>query len=137
MNVPHDVMDSVGPAIAAVVLVVLMRRVPEPLRLKLNGAAVMGASGLYVSGGGFGIWELVYTAFAAFIGFRALTSYRFIAFGWWLHAAWDLVHHFWGNPLWAFMPTSSWGCVIFDSLIACWFLSLSFEQKRIGENVTV
>ena len=39
-----------------------------------------------------------------------------------MHAAWDLPHHLWGNPIWPFMPTSSFGCVIFDSLIALWFL---------------
>jgi hypothetical protein len=125
MDIPRDVMASVGPALAAVVLVVIMRRVAEPTRLKVNGAAVMGASGLYVSGGGFGLWELAYTAIAAVLGYRALASYRFIAIGWWCHAGWDLAHHFWGNPLWSFMPTSSWGCLIFDSLIACWFWTLS------------
>ncbi|MGV3619372.1 MAG: DUF6010 family protein [Archangium sp.] len=129
MNVPSDVMASVGPALAAVVFVLAMSRVPEPLRLKVNGAAVMGASGLYVSGGGFGVWELVYCAVAAFVGYRALTSYRFIALGWFMHAGWDLVHHVWGNPLWSFMPTSSWGCVIFDSLIACWLLSLASPRS--------
>jgi len=40
-----------------------------------------------------------------------------------MHAAWDLAHHLWGNPIWPFMPTSSWGCMIFDSLIALWFLA--------------
>jgi len=30
---------------------------------------------------------------------------------------------FGGNPIWPFMPTSSWGCMIFDSLIALWFLA--------------
>lgn len=129
MDIPRDVMASLGPALAAVVLVLIMRRVAEPTRLKVNGAAVVGASGLYVSGGGFGVLELVYTAIAAFLGYRALSSYRFIAIGWWCHAAWDLAHHFWGNPLWSFMPTSSWGCLIFDSLIACWFWTLSEHRS--------
>jgi Family of unknown function (DUF6010) len=40
-----------------------------------------------------------------------------------MHAAWDLAHHLWGNPIWPFMPTSSWGCMIFDSLIALWFFA--------------
>ncbi|MFT3708666.1 MAG: DUF6010 family protein [Archangium sp.] len=135
MPVPHDVMDSIGPAIAALIFVLLMSRVPEPLRRRVNGAAVMGASGLYVSGGGFGVWELAYAAVAAFIGYRALTSYRFIAIGWWLHAAWDLVHHFWGNPLWSFMPTSSWGCVIFDSLIAIWLIRQPQSASQAGQVV--
>ena len=28
-----------------------------------------------------------------------------------------------GNPILAFMPTSSFGCLIFDALIAVWFLA--------------
>jgi hypothetical protein len=40
-----------------------------------------------------------------------------------MHSAWDLVHHFWGHPIWPFMPTSSFGCMIFDALIAVWFLA--------------
>jgi hypothetical protein len=33
------------------------------------------------------------------------------------------VHHFCGNAIWPFMPTSSFGCTIFDGLIAVWFLA--------------
>jgi hypothetical protein len=40
-----------------------------------------------------------------------------------MHAAWDVPHHLWGHPIWPFMPTSSFGCVIFDTLIAIWFLA--------------
>lgn len=28
-----------------------------------------------------------------------------------------------GQPPLAFMPTSSWGCMIFDAIIAIWFLA--------------
>ena len=31
--------------------------------------------------------------------------------------------HLWGSPIWPFMPTSSFGCMIFDTLIAIWFLA--------------
>ena len=47
----------------------------------------------------------------------------FIGLAWLMHAAWDLAHHLWGNPIWPFMPTSSFGCMIFDTLIAIWFLA--------------
>jgi hypothetical protein len=40
-----------------------------------------------------------------------------------MHAGWDVVHHLWGNPIWPFMPTSSFGCMVFDTLIAIWFLA--------------
>jgi hypothetical protein len=29
----------------------------------------------------------------------------------------------WGNPVWPFMPSSAFGCVVFDSMIAPWFLA--------------
>jgi len=40
-----------------------------------------------------------------------------------MHACWDVAHHLYGNPLWPWMPTSSFGCLIFDSTIAVWFLA--------------
>ena len=56
------------------------------------------------------------------------------------HAAWDLPHHFWGHPIWPFMPTSSFGCVIFDTLVAFWFLagapSLGYSAKTRWTNAT-
>src|SRR5207249_5350184 len=59
----------------------------------------------------------------AAIGFRALRSDRWIGVGWLIHAGWDIAHHLWGNPIWPFMPSSAFGCMIFDSLIALWFLA--------------
>jgi hypothetical protein len=40
-----------------------------------------------------------------------------------MHACWDLVHHLYGTPIWAFMPSSSFGCLLFDTLIAIWFMA--------------
>jgi len=118
---PLAVMDFVGPALGAVIFVGVMSRVAEPTRRTLNAIILAGASGVYLSGG-FGPWELIYPVIATPIAFRALRSYRFIGFGWLLHAVWDIVHHLWGNPIWPFMPSSALGCMIFDSLIAQWFL---------------
>ena len=116
------VMDFLGPAIGAGVFVVVMSLVREPARRTLNAVIVAGASGAYLSGG-FGVWELLYPVVATPITFRALTSYRYIGIAWLMHAAWDLPHHLWGNPIWPFMQTSSLGCFVFDSLIALWFLA--------------
>jgi hypothetical protein len=82
---------------------------------------------VYLSGG-FGVWELVYPAIATPIVYLSLRShgarsYRFIGLAWLMHAAWDLPHQLWGNPIWPFMPTSSLGCMIFDASIAIWFLA--------------
>ena len=119
---PLQVMDWVGPAVGAVVFALAMSLVKEPARRRFNAVLVAGASGVYLSGG-FGPWELLYPALTAPVVYLALDSYRFIGLAWLMHAGWDIVHHYWGNPIWPFMPTSSWGCMIFDSLIAIWFVA--------------
>jgi hypothetical protein len=117
------VMDFVGPAVGALVFVAIMSRVREPARRDYNAILVAGASGVYLSGG-LGLWELLYTAVAGgVVAYLGLRSHRFIGVAWLMHAGWDLVHHFFGHPIWPFMPTSSFGCTIFDSLIAIWFLA--------------
>ena len=120
---PLLIMDFVGPAIGAVVFVVIMSLVSEPARRTINAMTVAGASGAYLSGGGFGIWEVVFAVVAMPIAYRGLRSYSFIGLAWLLHSCWDIVHHLWGNPIWPFKPTSSFGCMIFDALIAAWFLA--------------
>jgi len=120
-TVSLTLMDYVGPATGALLFVAIMSRVAEPTRRTLNAIILAGASGVYLSGG-FGPWELIYPVIATPIAFRGLRSYRFIGIGWLLHASWDIVHHLWGNPIWPFMPSSAFGCLIFDSLIAPWFL---------------
>jgi len=119
---PLQTMDYIGPALGAVAFVALMSLVKEPVRLRLNAILVAGASGVYLSGG-FGPWELVYPALLMPIVYAALGSYRYVAIAWLMHSAWDVVHHLWGNPIWPFMATSSFGCMIFDTLIAVWFLA--------------
>ena len=116
-------MDYVGPAIAAVVFVLAMSFVHEPTRRAFNAILVAGAGGVYLSGGGFGLWEFLYASVSIPVAFGGLRSYRFIAVAWLMHACWDVMHHLWGNPIWPFMPTSSFGCMIFDTLIAIWFLA--------------
>ncbi len=120
---PLELVDWVGPAAAAAVFVVLMSLVKEPARREYNAVLVAGASGVYMSGG-LGAWELGYVVVAGgVVAYLALRSHRFIGVGWLMHAAWDLVHHLRGNALWPFMPTSSFGCMIFDAVIAVWFLA--------------
>jgi uncharacterized protein DUF6010 len=119
---PLAVMDYVGPALGALLFVAVMSLVAEPTRRTLNAIILAGASGVYLSGG-FGLWELVYPVIGTAIGFRALRSYRWIGVGWLMHAGWDVAHHLWGNPIWPFIPSSAFGCMIFDSMIALWFLA--------------
>ena len=114
--------DYYGPAIGAITFILIMSRIPEPVRRNLNAILVAGSCGVYLSGG-FGIWELVYPLLATPIAYAGLRSYRFTGIAWLMHAVWDVAHHWWGNPIWPFMATSSWGCLIFDTIIAFWFLA--------------
>jgi uncharacterized protein DUF6010 len=117
---PLIMMDYVGPVVGAIMFVLIMSLVKEPARQTFNAIFVAGASGVYLSGG-FGVWELLYPALLMPILYLGLRSYRFIAIAWLMHSCWDIAHHVWGNPIWPFMPTSSFGCMIFDALIVVWF----------------
>ncbi len=99
-----------------------MSLVPEPTRKAFNAIFVAGASGVYLSGG-FGVWELLYPAIATPIALMGLRSYTFIGIAWLMHSCWDIAHHLWGNPIWPFMPKSSFGCMIFDAVLAIWFIA--------------
>jgi hypothetical protein len=119
-GLPNDPLDYVGPILGAIAFVLAMSRAPEPARRRFNAVLVAGAMGVYLSGG-LGPWELPFAAAGALVAYRGLESYRAIAVGWWMHSAWDLVHHLFGNPIWPFMETSSFGCLIFDAIIGAWF----------------
>jgi hypothetical protein len=116
-------------------LVAIMSLVREPARRNVNAILVAGAGSVYLSGG-FGLWELAYLALAAPVAYLGLRSYRFIGLGWLMHTAWDVMHHLYGDPIWPFMPTSSFGCAITDALLAVWFFagapSLFALARRMG-----
>jgi hypothetical protein len=65
----------------------------------LNALLAAGASGVYLSGG-FGLWELIFPVLVmpVVVGLR---SYPFIGVAWLMHAGWDVVHHLYGNAIWA------------------------------------
>lgn len=115
-------MDFIGPVLGAGLFVAIMSLVPHPARRSFNAILAAGGVGAYI-GGSFGPWELIYPALAAPVVYLGLRSYRAIGVAWLMHAAWDLPHHLWGRPIWPYARTSSFGCMIFDSLIAIWFLA--------------
>jgi hypothetical protein len=114
-------MDYIGPVLGAGLFITLMSLIPNPARRNFNAIFAAGAVGAYI-GGGFGICELIYPLVATPVVYFDLRSYRAIGVAWLMHAGWDLPHHLWGHPIWPFMRTSSFGCMVFDSFIAVWFL---------------
>lgn len=114
-----DAILAVAIAIAGIILSSLIK---EPYRRTVMAFVLAGAGAAYLSGGGLGKWEFAGLAIT-YCSYKGLHSYRFIGLGWILHAVWDLVHHYYGNPLLPFMPTSSAGCAITDAILAVWFFA--------------
>jgi hypothetical protein len=111
--------DVVGPAAVGLVFVALTSLLPEPRRRNFMAIMMAGAGAAYLSGG-FGLWELLFTAIVTVCAYNGLNSYRWIGIGWVLHTGWDVMHHLYGNPIIAFLPSSSAGCAICDIVIAAW-----------------
>lgn len=115
-------MTFLGPALGGVLFIAIMSFVPHPARRSFNAIFAAGAVGAYI-GGTFGVWELLYPILATPVVYLGLRSYRAIGVAWLMHAAWDLPHHLAGYPIWPYARTSSLGCMVFDSVIALWFLA--------------
>ncbi|MEU6393688.1 DUF6010 family protein [Streptomyces sp. NPDC046939] len=113
-------MNLVAPVIIGIVYCLLMSLIDEPHRRRFNAVMVGGAGAAYLSGGGFGLWELPFVALMAYIAFRGLDSWHFIGFGWLLHTAWDVAHHLKGSPILPSFHDASLGCAICDPVIALW-----------------
>jgi hypothetical protein len=112
--------DLVGPAFGTLVFIALMSVVSEPARQRFNAIFVAGAGAAYLNGG-LGAWEFVYIGIATLIAYQGLSCYRYIAVAWFFHAGWDAIHHLYASPIWPWMPTSSAGCAVFDTVIGLWF----------------
>ncbi len=108
------------PVVIALVFIVLTSLIKEPVRQKFMAVLLAGAGGAYLSGGGFGGWEMAFCAVMAVCAYHGLRSYRFIGIGWLLHTGWDILHHLYGNPMLPFDLTSSLGCAVCDPVIAVW-----------------
>ncbi|GGM59232.1 DUF6010 family protein [Dactylosporangium sucinum] len=118
----------VVPVAIGLLYVALNSFVPEAHRQRFNAVMVGGAGGVYISGGGFGLWELGFAAVMAAVAFAGLRSYAFIGLGWLLHTAWDVAHHHRGAPIIPSLHDSSFGCAICDPVIAAWCFWLAFRR---------
>src|ERR1700692_1833894 len=115
--------DAITPVLSAMFYIALSSPIKEPNRRNFNAIMIGGAGAAYLSGGGLGAWEFAFTALVTVCAYKGLNSYRFIGLGWLLHTAWDLVHHFYGNPIIPVLATSSAGCAITDALLAVWLFA--------------
>lgn len=112
--------DGVAAAVVALVFVLLVSLLREPVRQRYMAIFVAGAGAAYLNGG-LGLWEFGFCAVMSYCAYHGLQSYHFIGIGWLLHTGWDVVHHFYGNPIMPFVPTSSGQRAVADVLLAVWF----------------
>jgi hypothetical protein len=111
--------DILGPIFVGILFVCACSLIREPNRRNFMAIMIAGAGAAYLNGG-LGKWEFVFTTLLTYVAYRGLDSYNFIGVGWLLHTGWDVLHHFYGNPIVPFIPGSSLGCAICDPVIALW-----------------
>jgi Family of unknown function (DUF6010) len=102
------------------IFITLMSLLKEPLRQKINAGLIAVAGGAYINAG-LMPFDQLFNVLLVFIAYKGLQDYKFIALGWILHTCWDIVHHFYGNPIDPTMPDSTNVCAFFDPQIALWF----------------
>lgn len=110
----------IAPLLVAFAFIATCSLFKEPNRRSFSAIIFAGAGAAYL-GGGLGGWEFAFCAVATFLAYRGLKDYRFIGAGWVLHTARDILHHFYGNPIVPFVPSSSAGCSICDLGLALWY----------------
>ncbi len=113
----------VAPLLIGVALVAALSLIPEPHRQRFSAVVVGGAGAAYLSGGGFGPLELLFTTVATVVAFLGLRSYRWIGVAWLMHTAWDAAHHLSGDPILPWAEHSSLGCAICDPVLALWYFA--------------
>ncbi|MBS7563984.1 hypothetical protein KHS38_06165 [Mucilaginibacter sp. Bleaf8] len=100
--------------------ITLSSLIREPERQKFNAILVGGAGAAYLSGG-LGLWEFAFCTLMTYIAYKGLKHYYYIGIAWLLHTCWDIVHHLYAQPIVPFVPSSSAGCAVCDSVLALWF----------------
>jgi len=127
----------IAPVLVALVYILLNSMIKEPHRQSFNAIMLAGAGAAYLSGGGFGPWEVAFCAVMAAVAWNGLRSYAFLGIGWLLHTGWDVLHHLYGHPILSFAPTSSLGCAVCDPVLAVWFFMgapslFDVVRRRVG-----
>jgi hypothetical protein len=124
------------PLLAGGAFVAAVSLLREPKRRQFSALMIAGAGATYF-GAGFGLWEVAFCGVMTWIAYRALEDYRYAGIGWVLHVGWDVLHHLYGRPILPFLPLSSAGCALCDSVIAAWyFLRAPSIYRRIRATET-
>lgn len=138
MFVVQFVLAPVGIGVA---IVVCLSFVPSRHRRSFGVVFLAGAGGAYLSSGGLGFGDVLFTAVMTGVAFLGLRSDRWLGVGWLLHTAWDAVHAAKGSPILPMAPHSSAGCAVCDPVIALWYFAdapsvpdlLRSRRERAGQ----
>jgi Family of unknown function (DUF6010) len=106
--------------ILAPIFITIMSLLKEPLRQKINAGLIAVAGGAYINAG-LMPFDQLFNVVLVFMAYKGLQNYKFIALGWIMHTCWDIVHHYYGNPIDFAIPDSTNVCAFFDVFIAIWF----------------
>jgi hypothetical protein len=117
------VQSVLAPIGIGVVLVVCLSLIPSRHRRSFGAVFLAGAGAAYLSSGGLGFWDVLFTVVMTGVAFLGLRSNRWLGVGWLLHTAWDAVHAVKGSPILPMAPHSSAGCAVCDPVIALWYFA--------------
>lgn len=112
-------MTAIGAVVIAALYISIFSLVKEPYRQKINALIIAGAGATYWSSG-LGFYEFPLGVIMIILAYKGLSNYKYLAAGWMLHTVYDLLHHFYANPIVPMEPSSSAGCAICDPILAVW-----------------
>ncbi len=113
----YDIISSIS---GGLIFIALVSLIPEPYRKRIMAMMLAVAGGVYVNNG-FGQYEMLAAILIGLLAYYGLKSYQYIALGWLVHTGLDVLHHIHGYPIISTGPLSSFGCAVFDVVIAVWF----------------
>jgi len=119
MTAGFSITVAIGATTIAAIYMTVFSFVKEPLRQKINALIIAGAGGVYWSSG-LGFYEFPLGIIMIFLAYKGLKNYKYLALGWIVHTIYDLLHHYYGNPIIPMAPSSSAGCAICDPILAIW-----------------
>lgn len=130
----HDI-DALGAQviynlIAAALFIGLVGLIPEPWRQRTAATMATLAAFTYITHE-LGAWEYAFMIALIAAGLAGFRSYPAIGIAWLIHTLSDVFHHSAGMPMVASIPLSSFGCAIFDPLIAIWFFYGAPSRREI------
>jgi hypothetical protein len=118
--IPEFPMTHAFAAVAiAFVYISIFSWVKEPQRQTINALILAGAGSVYWSSG-LGLGEFPLGGILIYLAYKGLNDYRYLSLGWLVHTFYDVLHHFYGNPIVLIAPSSSAGCAVCDPILALW-----------------